>query len=128
MKNSSGVSIFLYRCFVRVLIVFCSFFSVFAAAGSLDLGGDLHSQVEVQGTIVNLGVSGGGHIETEVSIGSTHQDLKIPGEYSSDIHINGASSDISVLNTALSEGGDGTCAKVSIGSIAPGTCDSYKGQ
>jgi len=129
MKNSDRLAIFL-RCYLMgALIISCAFFSVVAMAGSLDVGGDLNSQVEVEGTIVNLGVAlGVGKTETEVSIGSTHQDLKIPGEYSSDIHVNGSASGISVLNTALSEGSGGTCAKVSIGSIAPGTCDHYKGQ
>ncbi len=103
-------------------------FSMISFSESFNLGGDLNSNIDVQGIVINLGAVLGqaSAIETEVSIGSAHNDLKINGNYTTDISVNGIKTGVSVLNTALSEGGnEGICAKVSIGSIGPGTCKSY---
>ncbi len=91
-----------------------------AQAPEPEVTGTFAPEIQIEGNVINAGMSIGGDAELEVSIGTLHGNAKV-NDFKPVISIGDGALQSSIVNAGMAVGGD-LCAKVSIGTMGAGTC------
>jgi hypothetical protein len=94
-------------------------FAASALTSETTVGGNITSNVEVKGMIVNLGAALAA-TEVETSVGSFHGKTEVGGNIDSNVTVSGLFDEISIVNVAVAAGT--SCGKVAVGSFGASTC------